>query len=386
MLPTITLLPFHYLGKEIIGLKCNLELLEGQLRRIKAIKWCGEKGMWYLPLSRESYEKVKEALQEAAKLESTLLKQYLEQRNASLLLCSKEKIVKRSAKILIEAPLCKENLEAYQQYQALLKLKGYSERTFQTYTNAFHYLLRVLIGVSVSSLTKSHVQSYLLWLLEKRKYSATNLHTAINVLKFYFEQVQGRDKEFYDLPRPKKEQRLPSILAEEEIVDLIKKTENLKHKALLMASYSAGLRVSELVNLKIIDIDSKRMMLHIRQGKGKKDRMVPLSIKLLETLRIYFRQYKPAVYLFEGQDGAPYSTRSAQAVLLQAKQNAGIKKKGSIHMLRHSYATHLLEGGTDIRYIQSFLGHESLKTTMLYTHVSRFKIESIQSPLDKLNW
>ena len=153
-----------------------------------------------------------------------------------------------------------------------------------------------------------------------------------------------------------------------------------------MTSYSAGLRVSELVSLKALDIDSKRMMIHVREGKGKKDRMVPLSKKLLEVLRQYFIRYKPKVYLFEGEGAKPYSTRSAQEVLSEAKKKAGIHKRGSIHMLRHSYATHLLEGGTDIRYIQAFLGHDSLKTTMLYTHVSRLKIENIQSPLDKLEW
>jgi site-specific recombinase XerD len=140
------------------------------------------------------------------------------------------------------------------------------------------------------------------------------------------------------------------------------------------------------VSLKKLDIDSKRMMIHIRAAKGKKDRMVPLSKRLLETLRLYVAAYKPGDYLFEGEGGAPYSTRSAQQVLAVAKIKAGILKKGSIHSLRHSYATHLLEGGTDVRYIQNFLGHTSLKTTMLYTHVSKLKIQNIQSPLDKLKF
>jgi len=238
----------------------------------------------------------------------------------------------------------------------------------------------------VHSLTKAHIHAYLLWLLQKRGYSEVHVHTAVNALKFYFEQVEGRAKELYDLPRPKKPQKLPSILPEEEVLALIQKTENLKYRALLMTSYSAGLRVSELVGLKIRDIDSKRMMLHIREGKGKKDRMVPLSEKLLETLREYFRRYKPKQYLFEGDGNQPYSSRSAQLILQQAKAKAGIHKQGSIHLLRHSYATHLLEAGTDIRYIQAFGGHNSLQTTMRYTHVSRLKIESIQSPLDRLNW
>jgi site-specific recombinase XerD len=242
------------------------------------------------------------------------------------------------------------------------------------------------VTLLVSSLTKKQVEAYLLWLMDKKGYTKAGIHTTINALKFYFEKVEGRATEFYDLPRPKKASKLPDILAEEEIVDLIKKTDNLKHRALLMASYSAGLRVGELVTLKKSDIDSKRMMIHIRGAKGEKDRMVPLSKRLLETLRLYVMTFKPKEYLFEGEGGLPYGTRSAQLVLAAAKRKAGILKNGSIQSLRHSYATHLLEGGTDVRYIQSFLGHNSLKTTMLYTHVSKLKIESIQSPLDKLNW
>ena len=167
---------------------------------------------------------------------------------------------------------------------------------------------------------------------------------------------------------------------------LLQKMTNLKHRTMIMTGYAAGLRVSEIVRLTIGDIDSKRMTIHIRGAKGKKDRIVPLSKKLLETLRNYYRQYRPINYLFEGQYGGAYSTRSAQSILMEAKQKAGIHKKGSIHSLRHSYATHLMESGTDIRIIQELLGHNTIKTTMLYTHVSKKDITRIESPLDKLNW
>jgi len=158
--------------------------------------------------------------------------------------------------------------------------------------------------------------------------------------------VEKRKKEFYDLPRPKKRDQLPSLLAEQEIVSLIRHTENLKHKVLLITAYSAGLWVSELASLQVKDIDSKRMMIHIRQGKGKKDRMVPLSSRLLDSLRGYFKQYRPKAYLFEGEEkGAPYSVRSAQEDMKAAKLKAGVNKEGTIHSLCHSYATHLLEAG-----------------------------------------
>ncbi|MER3465440.1 MAG: integrase, partial [Chitinophagaceae bacterium] len=355
------------------------------LKTVKGIKWHFDKKLWYLPLSQETYLLIKEHLKGKAELNIEVLRTYLAQRKASKMLIPSDKVSKARAELLMQYPLNKENLEAFEKYQNMLILKGYSDKTFKTYANEFHYLLRLLNDVSINTLEKKHVQSYLLWLIQKRNYSEAHVHTAVNAIKFYFEKVENRQSEFYDLPRPKKPQNLPSILAEEEMVSIIQATKNLKHKALLMTCYSAGLRVSELVNLKIVDIDSKRMMLHIRGAKGKKDRMVPLSKVLVETLREYYKSYRPKEYVFEAEDKKrALSPRTAQQILAQAKMATGIKKKGSIHMLRHSYATHLLEAGTDIRYIQTFLGHGSLKTTLLYAHVSQFKIETIQSPLDKL--
>lgn len=209
---------------------------------------------------------------------------------------------------------------------------------------------------------------------------------SVNAVKFYFEKVEGKEKAFYDIPRPKKPFKLPSVLAEEEVMALINGIENLKHRTMVMAGYSAGLRVSEIIGLKIQNIDSKRMIIHIQGAKGKKDRMVPLSKKLLETLRVYYIEYKPKEFLFEGQFGGAYSARSVQLIMSAAKNKVGIHKKGNVHMLRHSYATHLMEAGTDLRIIQELLGHNSIGTTMLYTHVSKKEIGKIESPLDKLNW
>jgi integrase/recombinase XerD len=278
-----------------------------------------------------------DALKGKASLDTSQLKQYLEQRKSVQHLHSRERVSKQRAQIMLQYPLCEENLKSFSQYQQLLLLKGYRPQTIRVYSNVFHLLLRLLKKTPVSSLTK--------------------------------ELVEGRTKEFYDLPRPQKPLKLPPVLGEEEVVQLIRKTKNLKHQALLLTAYSAGLRVSELVTLKVRDIDSGRMMVHIHEGKGGKDQMVQLSEVLLETLRTYYKQYKPTEYLFEGdRKGEPYSTRSAQKVIKRAKLWAGVKKKGSIHMLRHSYATHLLESGTDIRYIKELLGHNSLKTTLRYTH------------------
>lgn len=387
-MPLVHLRPLFHRGKEQMAVHFSYEDgLLGLLKRLPQFRYSRTHCCWYLPLDKPQYLALRDALKGQAELDTRALKEYLEQRRTLQLAGNQAKMHAAKARLLAEQPICALNQDAFQAFHALLQLKGYSANTIRLYCNEFHYLLRLLGDLPVRDLEKKHISSYLLWLIRKGIYSESRIHTAVNAIKFYFEKVLGKEKSFYDLPRPKKPEKLPSVLAEEEIVRLVKNTANPKHQALLMTAYAAGLRVSELVVLKLVDIDSKRMMIHIHGGKGKKDRMVPLSRRLLESLRAYVRAYRPTLYLFEGEKkGVPYSTRSAQEVLRQAKERAGIKKSGSIHSLRHSYATHLLECGTDIRYIQAFLGHKSVATTMIYTHVSQLKIESIQSPLDKLDW
>ncbi|HVK96455.1 MAG TPA: site-specific integrase [Flavisolibacter sp.] len=385
---TVILQPLFHRGCESIAIKFsfNCELIE-KIKTLRDVRWSRTFSCWYVPLTKEHYIAIKNAIESVCILSITALRHYLHQRKVvEPLVSNKRTVTQKRYSLIREFPLSERNIEAFTKFQKLLKLKAYSKNTFRNYCNAFHCLLRLLGNVCVSSLTKANLEAYLLWLFKKRGYSEVHIHTTINALKFYFEQVEGRSKEFYDLPRPKKPIRLPHILAEREIVALVKSISNTKHKALIMTAYAAGLRVSELVCLKVSNIDSKRMLIFVEQGKGKKDRMVPLSKLLLDYLRVYVREYKPKMYLFEGENGGAYSSRSAQLVLQEAKRKAGICKKGSIHSLRHSYATHLLEGGTDIRYIQSFLGHNSLKTTLRYTHVMIPKIESIGSPFDKLPW
>lgn len=383
---TIVLVPFFHKGEESIGLIFDSDLrLNNIAKTIKGIKWSYTRKCWYTACTREAYEKLKQAFADTATLVTDQLKNYLLQKQVVVAVPDK-KIPAATACLLLQYALCNENLVAYDSFRKLLILKGYSPNTIRNYCNEFHQLLRLLGKRLVSDLTKPQVLSYLLWLLEKRDCSETKVHTTVNAIKFYFEQVLDRQKEFYDLPRPKKPFKLPAILAESEMVQLIQQMKNLKHRTILMAGYSAGLRVSEIIGLKITDIDSKRMMLHLHGAKGKKDRMVPLSKKLLEVLRVYYLAYKPQEFVFENPNGGPYSARSAQKILQTAKLEAGITKKGSIHMLRHSYATHLMEAGTDIRIIQELLGHNSIRTTMRYTHVSKKDIGRIESPLDKLDW
>lgn len=293
-----------------------------------------------------------------------------------------------TSKQKISFPLLTENNQT-QLYLFLekLTLKKYSDSTITTYKNEFLQLLQMLKQIEVQYLTPEQLKRYMLYCTINLKLSENTLHSRLNALKFYFEQVLMREKFFWEIPRPKKHLILPKVLGEREITSLFNALSNKKHKAILFTAYSAGLRVSEAVNLKLKDIDSDRMQLLIEKAKGKKDRYVTLSPVVLDVLRSYIKeiQPRPKKYLFEGEiPGEPYSTRTAQKVFQRAKEKAGIQKHVTFHSLRHSFATHLLEKGIDIRFIKDILGHFSIKTTERYLHVSREKLVTITSPLDDI--
>ena len=281
-------------------------------------------------------------------------------------------------------PLTAFQLLALEKYIEMLKLKNYSENTISVYRNWFTIFLKNFPDKKPSAISKEEVMEFLMRYKDSKAWSATGQNQLVSAIKFFYESVLKREKENYDLPRAQKPFQLPTVFAEEEVKKLILATENLKHRTMLCLAYSGGLRVSEIVVVKLKDIDSKRMVITLKAAKGNKDRIVMLSEKLLILLREYFKEYKPKTYLFEGINGEQYSTRSVQKVLERAKQKAGIKKKGAIHALRHSFATHLFEAGTDLISIKDLLGHTSLRTTMIYTHVSNKHLSKIQSPLDKL--
>jgi site-specific recombinase XerD len=210
----------------------------------------------------------------------------------------------------------------------------------------------------------------------------------MNAIKFYFEQVLKKEKIFWEIPRPKKRQQLPNLFSQQEVAAIINSLENKKHRTMVMLAYGAGLRVSEVVALKTYHIDSKRMTIFIQAAKGKKDRIVGLSPVLLVMLREYAAAYRPKKngYLFEGRiNGTPYSARTLQEVLQAAKRKVGVMKPGSVHSLRHSFATHLIEKGTDVTMIQRLLGHNNIKTTLIYLHTSNKDLLKVISPLDDLD-
>lgn len=276
------------------------------------------------------------------------------------------------------------NQAAFQVYIETLQLKAYSKNTINTYRNEFTQLLLTLKSHKVDDLTPDRLRSYFLYCINTLKLSENTMHSRINAVKFYFEQVLKREKFFFEIPRPKKPSILPKAINAQDIKKLFEVTTNLKHNTMLKICYGMGLRVSEIINLKITDIDSKNMQVFIERAKGKKDRYVNLPNTILEQLRAYFLEYKPKKYLFEGQYGDQYSTRSAQNVFSAAMKKAKINKDVGIHGLRHSFATHLLEAGTDIAFIQELLGHKDIKTTLRYTHVSKQSIQKIKSPLDNI--
>ena len=272
-----------------------------------------------------------------------------------------------------------------QSYLDQLERRRYSPNTIQTYLSLFEQFLEHFSTIEPEKLTDLHVAQFQTYLVKVKKVSTSSQNQYINAIKFYFEKVLGREKGYYHIERPIKEFKLPKVLTEKEVTAILNSVHNLKHKAMLLLVYSSGLRAGELINLRINDLDSEQMRVFVRGGKGKKDRVTILSQKALDVLRQYFRKYKPKEYLFEGQKGGQYSLSSLRRVFTRALTHAKIKKNVSLHSLRHSFATHLLENGVDLRYIQILLGHNSSKTTEIYTHITHKGWKTIKSPLDELD-
>lgn len=278
----------------------------------------------------------------------------------------------------------KGGLGGFEDLKRELVSRKYSYKTVKGYLYYNRDFLN-FTGKSPIDINDNDIKDYLLYLAEEKQSATSTLNQAINAIKFYYGTIL-KTKFVYEVKRPRKDKKLPVVLSKEEVAKILNSVDNVKHKAILMLVYSAGLRVGEVVKLKTEDLDSKRMLIHIKASKGRKDRYVMLSEMVLQFLRDYWKQYKPSKYLFQGAKvDRCISIRTVQKILEHACQKAGIKKEITVHSLRHSFATHLLEGGTDLRYIQEILGHAHSKTTEIYTHVSTKSICKIQSPLDSLD-
>jgi integrase/recombinase XerD len=263
-----------------------------------------------------------------------------------------------------------------------MKLRRLSPRTIATYL-VWMKNVALYFRKSPAKLSDEEIRDFLYYLIEERKASQAGISQCYSALKFFFERTLQREWNHQRIPRSKQRKKLPGVLSRQEVESIFSATENLKHRAILMTIYSAGLRISEATRLKVSDIDSGRMTIRVSEGKGLKDRYTLLGERNLELLRLYYKAYRPSGWLFPGRDPSePIDVSSVQRVFKVCLYKAGIKKKASVHTLRHSFATHLLESGIDLYYIQRLLGHKSAGTTSVYLHVTGKDIGKIRSPID----
>lgn len=400
----VVLKPLFHRRQDCIGIYFEKNTsLQKVLQKEAGAIWSKTYKCWYVRCTGENYIRLKSALEGKAELEITELKKFILEKKRSgldktaVVAGSEPKIIAggkfRTDNSKISRPqvylhnISKENKEALQQFKRELLLKAYSQSTIRTYENEFRQFLQAIKKIPAEGFSVARLKDYFHYCYSTLHLSENTMHSRINALKFYYEQVLGREKFFWEIPRPKKHLILPKVLGEEELRKLFNAANNLKHKAILFAAYSAGLRVSEVINLRLQDIDRERKQLFVYCSKGKKDRYVSLSPLLLDVLENYYRIWepKPTNYLFEGEEpGKPFSTRSAQTIFHNAKIKAGISKTISFHGLRHSFATHMLEKGVDVKYIKEILGHFNIKTTERYLHIKREVLVNIESPLDDL--
>ena len=274
--------------------------------------------------------------------------------------------------------------EVLRTVEKALSLKAYSQNTVRSYRSELIPFLNYFESRKYETIQKAEIESYVYHLKKVYNISNSRQNIIINAIKFFYEQVLGMPRSYYDIQRPKKSKSLPNVLSKAEIKSLLNATENIKHRLILATLYSAGLRISELLRLRIEDIHYDEEFIFIKDAKGKKDRRSVLSQALTKSIKVYIEKYKPAYWLIEGADGGQYSSSSIQKIFRNAVTQSGINPWATPHTLRHSFATHLLQQGVNLRYVQTLLGHSSSKTTEIYTHVMNINNKIIQSPLDSI--
>lgn len=270
-------------------------------------------------------------------------------------------------------------------YEAKLILKNYSARTVQVYISGLSIFIRYIQENEVEEVTPQVLENFFKYSAIETGYGYSMMKQLLASVKFLYQEVLKKPIDFDFNIKMKKPSTLPEVLSIDEVQRFLKSFKNLKHKAIFTLCYSAGLRLNEILNLKVSDIDSSRMQIRIAQSKGKKDRYSVLAPNVLELLRNYVKEFRPKVFLFEGQNGGKYSGSSIQNLMRKHRKMANIKKKATPHTLRHSFATHLLDNGTDIRFIQELLGHKHISTTQIYTHVSNRSMKDIKSPIENIS-
>jgi integrase/recombinase XerD len=365
--PQIVLFKSNHRQKAIVEIRFVYN--PGIISKLKSsfpVRWSATKKCWYTLDDDFNLNQFYNALKDLAFIDYTALK----------------------SKSTSENNIQNKNIERKEQYTLpkgyieKLERKRYSASTIRTYCKYFTDYITYFKNKEIEEIKTEEINAYILHLIRTKDISSSQQNQRINSIKFYYEKVLGHDSEIYHIDRPRKARTLPSVLSEKEIMMILQALNNLKHKAIIATIYSAGLRRGELIELRKQDIDFEKMMLFIRGGKGKKDRITLLSVATAKVLQYYLEKEKPNYWLFEGINRKQYSATSISKILSKAAQKAGIEKRVTPHILRHSFATHLLEQGVDIRYIQTLLGHESSKTTEIYTHVSKRALANISSPLD----
>lgn len=370
---TIVLDIIMHKGKQVLLLKFPYDnQLLPIIKKLPNATWTRTHKAWYTTYSTEVLHRVKELFEGKAIIDASVLKESLNKlKNTSAVISSNKLNVEIENKI--------------EQFKNWMCSRRYSDSTILTYTDALKLFLKFYANKPILEITNEDVITFNNEYILKNKLSSSYQNQVVNAIKLFFRTIQNTTIDIDLIHRPKREKLLPNVLSKEEIKAILDAPQFLKHKAMLSLIYSCGLRCGELLRLKPEHVDAKRNILIIKQAKGRKDRIAPLSEKTIALLRTYFKAFKPTVYLFEGEkEGTPYNERSLQLVLKQSILKAGINKPVTLHWLRHSYATHLLENGTDLRYIQEILGHSSSKTTEIYTHVSTKSIQKIVSPFDSL--
>jgi integrase/recombinase XerD len=341
------------------------------IKNIKGARWDPNKKFWAVPNDKEMVDLIFKTFKGIAWIK---------------LLKSNKKDVEKKPKIQVKTKTIKEkSLPFISEFISYLQSKRYSQNTIDTYSDALQVFLGFVSDKTIENIDNNDVIRFNNDYILAKGLSASYQNQVINAIKLFFDKIRNKKLIIEKLHRPRGEKKLPNVLSKKEVKSILEAPFNIKHRSMLSLIYACGLRRTELLNIRPKDISRHRMTLHIRQSKGKKDRIVPLSPKLLEMLSDYWKAYKPQKWLFEGQHaGEQYSEKSLESVLKQSVKKTGIKKPITLHWLRHSYATHLLENGTDLRYIQELLGHNSSKTTEIYTHVSTKNIQNIKSPFDNL--
>ena len=395
--PTVVFKREEHRGMQVLSMYApNQEPFNTLVRQLNAT-YSASKKMWWLPFEKQVVNTAYRAFKGSAWVDYSALK--VEEKGTEWETVANDKRAFNGVKTekgiasagkqnktvaLKNDAWTEEQKEAMWAMANKMKLMRYAKRSFDMYGYRFKQFLAAHPTQNPRDITIEQIKHYVLKLVQKKGYAATTQKQLVAGIQFYYVKVLNRPREQYDVPTPRKEYKLPVVASEEEIVRLLVAAKNLKHQCIIGLIYSAGLRRAELTGMRIVDIDFDRGQVMIRAGKGKKDRLSLLSQRISVALQRYLKEYQPSYWLFEGRQRKQYSGENIGAIVSKACKAAGIRKKISPHVLRHSFATHLMDKGTDTRHIQKLLGHASLKTTAIYTHVSKKDLNKIVSPLDRI--